>query len=317
MVWIGAGSNGFVTQGKNPVEIQTNGDTIITSTKGISMGGGNGTLSLSSWTDYNRTLTLNAQPIPSTNWAIQGNLSLEGKTTGGITANLGGKGISGGLTIKSGVNNIAFSGNATIGGNISISDGENTLSFGSNSTLGLDNSKKTITISGGTTSVSNLANAYVTITRGGGNNAGALTFSTKTNVVGDITRTMTLGSPSVGDLIINLNNGSTLTGNIQTARGSGTGDLNGNDFSANQITFDGATNATDVVFSGNITSYGTGIQQNNNLDSGDFLQNGNHITIAKGSINAQVYATRDGYRRRGYNTKYIQQKWTKRCCILK
>ncbi|RDU66139.1 hypothetical protein CQA62_06810, partial [Helicobacter cholecystus] len=73
-----------------------------------------------------------------------------------------------------------------------------------------------------------------------------------------------LGSPSTSDLIVNFLNGSTLTGNIETAA---------NYFAANKVTFKSGNSSENFVLTGNIISYGRGY-----VGSSD-TNKGNHITF--------------------------------------
>ncbi|VEJ24390.1 autotransporter protein [Helicobacter cholecystus] len=93
-----------------------------------------------------------------------------------------------------------------------------------------------------------------------------------------------LGSPSTSDLIVNFLNGSTLTGNIETAA---------NYFAANKVTFKSGNSSENFVLTGNIISYGRGY-----VGSSD-TNKGNHITFHHGSMRGDVTANfirnRGGY----------------------
>ena len=109
---------------------------------------------------------------------------------------------------------------------------------------------------------------------------------------------LTLGDPNVGNVIVNIMQGSGFTGNIQTGLAS-----NGNDFSSNQVTFSGARDANGTgatVFVGNIISYGTG--SGGRLDT----DNGNHVTFQEGSMEGNIRAlstapSNENWVTKGYN----------------
>lgn len=102
------------------------------------------------------------------------------------------------------------------------------------------------------------------------------------------------GNNTVADINVDFNLGSTMQGNIQTGISG-----NGNDFSSNNVTFNGGTGN---VLTGNILSYGTGDWHG--MDSA----NGNHVVFASGSMNGNIStftSTPSGYEvkysRYGYN----------------
>ena len=115
---------------------------------------------------------------------------------------------------------------------------------------------------------------------------------------GDITRQSDF--PWDGkDVVVNFQNGATMEGNIKQGMGGR------NDFSANKVTFDGATNATDVVFAGNIYSGGTGAAHS--VDK----NNGNHVTFTKGSMKGNIEADGNWDPRWGYNKVTFKQEGAK------
>ncbi|RDU73616.1 hypothetical protein CQA57_04760, partial [Helicobacter anseris] len=125
------------------------------------------------------------------------------------------------------------------------------------------------------------------ILRGYGAN---LTATFEKEMIGNIGGIGGNGSSSAGTLTAKFNNGAKLTGNIQTGRAD-----DANDFVKNEVTFDGANNATDIVMKGNITSYGTGYA---NLPPDE--TRGNHVTFAKGSLEGNIEA-RGRNSRNGFN----------------
>ena len=246
-------------------------------------------------TANDKTVTLDLSGV-SNGYALIGDLKAGGASGNNNIATLGGLGLQGSVTIdgSAGIQLTFTQAGGGITGNVTISgiDSENTFTFnGDNASIGSEATKSTITVSAGNTTITGLTTLHGNIIRTDGNNSnGIITFDTKTNMIGNITRNGGLGSPSVGDLTVNFKAGSTLQGNIQT------GVLgNGNDYSSNQVTFSGTTNVTDIVMKGDIISYGTGVGNNTTPD------NGNHITFTNGSMQGNVTAHEQSGRG-GYNT---------------
>ncbi|WP_158657712.1 beta strand repeat-containing protein, partial [Helicobacter sp. 'house sparrow 1'] len=94
-------------------------------------------------------------------------------------------------------------------------------------------------------------------------------------------------SGSIGDLIVNFEDGAVMEGgNIVSGY---------NDFQAKIVTFKGASNGSDIVLTGDITSSGTGPV------GGLKKENGNHVTFENGSMKGDVNAY-EASGRAGYNS---------------
>ena len=134
------GTNG--TSGNNNAQnfIGTiNGATlnVVGNGKSIQMGSGSGTLTF----DFNQTgKTANlalGSITTNTNYALYGNLSIKGSNTGTFAGTFGGKGIDGWLDIKSNGNHtITFENGAGVTGGISMDNGTNNVTFSGDTKTG-------------------------------------------------------------------------------------------------------------------------------------------------------------------------------------
>lgn len=149
-IWVGA-QNNDITAGQakykitnatlNVLQINNTDTTFESTTSGLKMGNGTGTLKFSYSGASGRNFNLNLSNTTSTNYALYGNLEIENfDATGASTFNgtFGAKGIKGNVTFNGGSNitsTLNFSDGANIEGNVSAIRGANILSFAGTSTI--------------------------------------------------------------------------------------------------------------------------------------------------------------------------------------